>query len=220
MLQGDTIKVVPIDSIRPNKINPNKMPESTLTKLKYSIKKFGTINPIIVRDLGDDKYEIVDGEHRWKANKEIGSQDLTVKVIKATEEDVAQFILATTIKGKHDTYQTTDIVEKLSLTETAEDLLAMNLDKGKIQRKVKYKGSAKLKPIKALAKKTGRRNEEDSANVHDVSKFRRVLLFTYKPELARKALDILELKHKDINIALLLALGIEPPSTEELYGDK
>ena len=124
----DEILHIPIDSIKPNAINPNKMPDPIFKKLKASLKKFGQLNPIIVRKVDEIRadqptittYEIIDGEWRYRASKDIGLREIQCKIIEATEEEVAGLILATTIKGKHDAYVAADMVEGLAKTETAE----------------------------------------------------------------------------------------------------
>jgi ParB family chromosome partitioning protein len=72
-MEANDGKVVNIDIslIRPNKNQPRKeFNKKSLEELKQSIKSYGVIQPIIVRKVSD-KYEIVAGERRWKASKEL-----------------------------------------------------------------------------------------------------------------------------------------------------
>ncbi len=174
-LFNDEIKQIPVDSIQPNKINPNRMPDKTFRKLQMSIQKFGMMMPIIVRNLGNEKYEIIDGEWRWKCHKVMGIGDIQAKIMEATEEEVAKLILATTIKGKHNLYETLDIVEKLRDTEDQDTLSACNLDKLKVERRVKYHGSKKIKIVKP---KENKRNEKDSAGVKNIEDYKRVVILS------------------------------------------
>ncbi len=59
---------ISIDAIKPR---PNQRPidEDVLTGLEQSIRTVGVLNPIIVRELGDDTYEMVEGERRLRAAK-------------------------------------------------------------------------------------------------------------------------------------------------------
>lgn len=59
--------MLPVSKIKPNNWNPNKLQDWQIEKLKDSIKKFGFIDPITVRELDDGYYEILDGEHRGEA---------------------------------------------------------------------------------------------------------------------------------------------------------
>ena len=57
------------ERIHPAPDNPNRMEESTLAALGRDIAQNGFVQPILVRPLPDTEghYEIIDGEHRWKA---------------------------------------------------------------------------------------------------------------------------------------------------------
>ena len=76
-----TAKVVPIEQIVPNSYNPNKQTDFIYQKEKESIKKHGFIDPLLVRRVTGGKYEIIDGEHRWKAAKELEYKELKVEDI-------------------------------------------------------------------------------------------------------------------------------------------
>jgi len=76
-------KVVPIDSIRPNTWNPNSMKDSVFKFLKKSIKKRGFLQAIIITKDG----VIIDGEHRYKALKELGESEVEVKVLDISDEE-------------------------------------------------------------------------------------------------------------------------------------
>jgi hypothetical protein len=174
-LFNDEIKYIPIEKIQPNKINPNRMPDKTFKKLQMSLRKFGMMMPIVVRRLENDKYEIIDGEWRYRASKEIGASDIQAKIIDATEDEVAKLILATTIKGKHNLYETLDIVDKLKATEDSDTLNACNLDKDKVQRRTKYSGSDKIKIVKP---KGNKRDEKDGAGVKAIGDYKRVVVLS------------------------------------------
>lgn len=63
---------VPLSDIRPNNHNPNLMTDAEFAGLCENIKNFGFRDPILVRPdaTKQAKYEIVDGEHRWRACQE------------------------------------------------------------------------------------------------------------------------------------------------------
>lgn len=63
---------VAIDKIEPNDYNPNEMTEAEFEECKKEIQHLGTLpKPIVVRPL-NEKFVIVDGEHNWRAAKELG----------------------------------------------------------------------------------------------------------------------------------------------------
>jgi ParB/RepB/Spo0J family partition protein len=68
------IRFLSVDQIAPSDLNPNRMTIEEFQGLVDSVKNAGFLwsNPIIVRPNGNGTYEIVDGEHRWRAAKKLG----------------------------------------------------------------------------------------------------------------------------------------------------
>jgi len=61
---------VPIAEFHPNKWNDNRMSPKMYEKERRSIRDFGFIDPITVRPRPEGGFEILDGEHRWRAATE------------------------------------------------------------------------------------------------------------------------------------------------------
>jgi ParB family transcriptional regulator, chromosome partitioning protein len=64
------LRMVPVDSIRPNQFQPRKtFNDESLNTLAASVAELGVLQPIIVRpvDGEPDKYELIAGERRWRA---------------------------------------------------------------------------------------------------------------------------------------------------------
>lgn len=79
-LKGE-FKIVPIDQVQPNTWNPKDNPE--MNPVEYgnvlkSISVYGLRQAIVVREIGPDKYEIIDGVHRWLACKELGYKNVII----------------------------------------------------------------------------------------------------------------------------------------------
>ncbi|MDD4721405.1 MAG: ParB/RepB/Spo0J family partition protein [Acidaminococcaceae bacterium] len=91
-VKGDTTGELAIKDLVPNPYQPRKTFEpGKLRELVSSIKESGVIQPLIVRKVGE-KYEIVAGERRWRAAKEVGLDVVPVVVRKyddATMMEVA-----------------------------------------------------------------------------------------------------------------------------------
>lgn len=75
------IKMVDIDKIQPNSFNSNEVSEEEQNKINDDIVKNGFIGAILVRPISKDKFEIVDGEHRWRAMKTLGESQIPVVVM-------------------------------------------------------------------------------------------------------------------------------------------
>ncbi|KFZ28124.1 chromosome partitioning protein ParB [Pseudidiomarina atlantica] len=62
------LQKLPIEFLQPGKYQPRKdMSPEALEDLAASVKAQGIIQPIVVRELETDKYEIIAGERRWRA---------------------------------------------------------------------------------------------------------------------------------------------------------
>lgn len=70
---GSYFAEIPLESITPNSRQPRTVfDEDALAELVESIGEVGLLQPIVVRPLGDDKFELVMGERRWRASQQAG----------------------------------------------------------------------------------------------------------------------------------------------------
>jgi ParB family chromosome partitioning protein len=78
-------------------VNPNQpritFDEDTLTELASSIKQLGVIQPITLRQISENKYQIISGERRFRASKLIGLETIPAYV-KTVEDDAVVEMMA------------------------------------------------------------------------------------------------------------------------------
>ncbi len=68
--QSDYFVEIPIDKIAENNNQPRKnFNEEDILELAESIKLYGVLQPILVKNLENDRYQIIAGERRWRASK-------------------------------------------------------------------------------------------------------------------------------------------------------
>jgi ParB family transcriptional regulator, chromosome partitioning protein len=73
------LQTLPIEYLQRGKYQPREdMDPKKLQELTESIKAQGVIQPIVVRRIGHDKYEIIAGERRWRSAQLAGLQDIPV----------------------------------------------------------------------------------------------------------------------------------------------
>lgn len=85
---------IDVNKIIPNKNQPRKVFDGrALEELSQSIKNYGVIQPITVRKIYDDIYEIVAGERRFKAVKLLNMETIPAVVIEVKEEESAAMAL-------------------------------------------------------------------------------------------------------------------------------
>ena len=70
-------EIVDITRLVPNSYNPNEQSSFIYLREKRSIEKFGFVMPVLVREVGD-KLEIVDGEHRRNAMRELHAEGVEI----------------------------------------------------------------------------------------------------------------------------------------------
>ena len=97
-----TEKIVKINNndILPNRFQPRKkFSEDELLDLTESIKKYGILEPIIVRPLGD-KYELVAGERRYKANVLAGNDTIPARIIDLDDAECSEIAIIENLQRK------------------------------------------------------------------------------------------------------------------------
>jgi len=90
---GDVVNRVTPDQIVPSPLQPRKefQPEM-LTELMESIREHGIIQPLIVRRV-NGKLELIAGERRYRASRELGLKELPVIIREASDKDVLEMAL-------------------------------------------------------------------------------------------------------------------------------
>src|SRR5512143_455458 len=84
----------PIENLRPNPRNPRRLfTDAELAELADSIRERGIIQPIVVRALQGDKFEIIAGERRWRAAQRAGLHDVPIAVVEANDAQALEFAI-------------------------------------------------------------------------------------------------------------------------------
>ncbi|MFC0601708.1 ParB/RepB/Spo0J family partition protein [Streptomyces palmae] len=78
---------LPLGFITPNPRQPREVfDEDALAELVTSIQEVGLLQPVVVRQLGPERYELIMGERRWRACKEAGLERIPA-IVRATEDE-------------------------------------------------------------------------------------------------------------------------------------
>ena len=81
---------IPIDAIRPNPYQPRRVfAQDALEELCASIKQYGLLQPISVRKLGSDSFELIAGERRLRACRMAGMKFIDAIIFSTYEQDSA-----------------------------------------------------------------------------------------------------------------------------------
>ena len=83
------LQKLPIEWLKPGKYQPRKdMSQDALEDLASSIRSQGVIQPIVVRQVGEQSYEIIAGERRWRASQ-LAQLDVIPCIIKDVPDEAA-----------------------------------------------------------------------------------------------------------------------------------
>ncbi|MFD0274966.1 ParB/RepB/Spo0J family partition protein [Kitasatospora sp. NPDC127111] len=84
---GARFAELPLDAITPNPRQPREVfDEDKLAELVASIKEVGLLQPVVVRQVGSERFELIMGERRWRASREAGLEQIPA-IVRATEDD-------------------------------------------------------------------------------------------------------------------------------------
>ena len=84
---GITFAEIELSQIKPNTKQPRQVfEEEALNELTFSIKEIGLLQPIVVRQIGNNEYEIVAGERRFRAAKNAGLTKIPA-LVRETKDD-------------------------------------------------------------------------------------------------------------------------------------
>lgn len=80
---------LPIKQIVPNPRQPRQaFDEDDMGELVHSIKEVGLLQPIVVREVGPDSFELIMGERRWRASQKAGLETIGAIVRDTSDDDL------------------------------------------------------------------------------------------------------------------------------------
>ena len=96
---SQSIGEIEISQIEANPNQPRReFSEEALQELADSIKELGIIQPITLRKLGKDRYQIIAGERRFRASQLAGKTTIPAYILKADDEDTMEMALIENIQ--------------------------------------------------------------------------------------------------------------------------
>ena len=88
------ISMLPIMKVEPRKDQPRyRFDEVALEELAESIRQYGLIQPVTVRQLDGGYYQIIAGERRWRASRMAGLDEIPVRIIEADDKKAMELAL-------------------------------------------------------------------------------------------------------------------------------
>ncbi len=98
--QGSSnLNEIPLHAISPNPNQPRReFDEQALQELANSIREIGIIQPITLRQTGDNQYQIIAGERRWRASQIAGLETIPAYIRTVEDEGVMEMALVENIQ--------------------------------------------------------------------------------------------------------------------------
>ena len=123
------IRSIPINSIKPNPYQPRRnFNKKSLEELSQSIKSFGVLQPISVRKLQNENYELIAGERRLRASELAELEEIPAIVLEYKDNESAMLALIENLQR-----------EDLNFIEEAEGFNNLILDHGFTQAELAEK---------------------------------------------------------------------------------
>lgn len=99
---ADTLRMLNVTQLQPGKYQPRSyMDDAALQTLADSIKSQGIMQPILVRELSPEKFEIIAGERRWRASQIAGLAQVPVLVREIADESALAMALIENIQREN-----------------------------------------------------------------------------------------------------------------------
>ena len=100
--EADSLLMLKVGQLRPGKYQPRSyMDDEALQTLASSIKTQGIMQPILVRHIDEEHYEIIAGERRWRASQIAGLQEVPVLVREIADESALAMALIENIQREN-----------------------------------------------------------------------------------------------------------------------
>jgi len=94
-------EMIPLTRIEPREEQPRTVFEQdSLTELADSVREHGLLSPILVRGIGDKRYQIIAGERRWRAAREAGLTEVPARVVIADDKRALELALVENLQRK------------------------------------------------------------------------------------------------------------------------
>lgn len=102
LARGDALMTLSVNQLQPGKYQPRSyMDDAALQTLADSIRSQGIMQPILVRNVGADQYEIIAGERRWRASQLAGLAEVPVLVREIADESALAMALIENIQREN-----------------------------------------------------------------------------------------------------------------------
>lgn len=130
---NEEVLQLPVQRIIPNRFQPRTVfIDERIEELSQTIEAHGIIQPIVVRGIGDDKYELIAGERRWRAVQKLGWEKIPAIIKQMDDSQTASVALIENLQREELTAieEAMAYAKLLELHGLTQEGLAQKLGKG------------------------------------------------------------------------------------------
>lgn len=130
---NEEVLQIPVQYIIPNRFQPRTVfIDERIEELSQTIEAHGIIQPIVVRSIGEDQYELIAGERRWRAVQKLGWEKIPAIVKEMDDSQTASVALIENLQREELTAieEAMAYAKLLELHGLTQEGLAQKLGKG------------------------------------------------------------------------------------------
>lgn len=171
------VRDLPVGNIDPDPENVNEMTDVKYEALVAEIRDQGFVQPVLVRPTGGNRFQLIDGEHRWRACSDLGRESIMAVIIEEDDQDQARIraLSMNGLRGKpvklKQAYLLADLAKRIPEDELRkrlgmvksefEDSLRMaEFDSG-LSKRLKANQATKREPAKRVFRVTLSKEDHD-----------------------------------------------------------
>jgi ParB/RepB/Spo0J family partition protein len=137
-VESPLIQEVSLDRIKPSKANPRRrLDESALNELADNIKTHGVLQPILIRPVNSNGYEIVCGERRWKASKAAGKESIPARIVNLSDGEALELAVIENLQ-RENVHELDEALGYKALIKQNPELYTVENIAAKVGRSVSY----------------------------------------------------------------------------------
>ena len=141
-------RMLPVSSLSANTYNPNVMTDDEFAELVAEVRHLGRLpKPVVVQSRGEG-YLIVDGEHGWRAAKDVGLTDVPCEVIDVDDFEAMRQTFKRNLHGTHDPVRLGQMFQRMKASRRLSQrrlAKAVGISEGTIRNSVIYAEAADLR---------------------------------------------------------------------------
>ncbi|MGI8313941.1 nucleoid occlusion protein [Halobacillus mangrovi] len=186
----DEVVQVPVDRVQPNRYQPRAIfNNEKISELAQTIHTHGMIQPIVLRRLNDEEYELIAGERRWRAVQSLGWETIPAIIRDMNDSQTASVALIENLQREELTVieEALAYAKLIELHDLTQEALAQRLGKSQstIANKIRLLKLPESVQQAVMDKKITERHA-------------RALIAVKDPELQEKVLDEIIEKHLNV----------------------